>query len=569
MKRLLGVLGILVLALSIACGPQESGGETANSGSSGDPGRVGTATPWFDELAESRGLTFQHRSGHKERNLFPEIVAGGVALFDMDGDGDLDAYMVQSGSLTEDGNPQGANQLFENDGSGRFTDVTAARGGGDRGYGMGVTAGDYDADGDVDLYVTNLGPDVLLQNQGDGSFKDVTGASGISNPSWGTSAAFVDYDLDGNLDLYVTNYVNWSIRNEQDCYNNAGMLDYCLPTNYNAPAMDRLFRNLGKGSFRDVTEQVGLNLAFGNGLGVVINDFDSNGWPDIFVANDTMMNQLWMNQDGKSFVDESLLRGCALDEHGQTKAGMGVSSEDLDNDGDTDLLVVNLEGQTDSYYRNDEGRFTDQTGRVGLGSASRFHTRFGIGFIDFNNDGRLDLYQANGRVIKNPESTVADTFAEANALFTQGEDGRFQQVMPKGGVAETQLHTSRGAAFGDVDNDGGIDAVVVNRDGPAYLLLNRAPDRGQFVRFRVVDPSGRDELHARVTAEVGGQTLHRFARAAFSYCAANDPRVHFGLGENSKAVGVTVTWIDGSAERFGDFEAGTTTELRRGGGEAL
>jgi hypothetical protein len=357
---------------------------------------------------------------------------------------------------------------------------------------------------------------------------------------------------------------------EQNCYNNAGMPDYCLPTNYNAHAMDKLFRNLGNGRFVDVTEQTGLNLAFGNGLGVVFNDFDGDGWIDIFVANDMMMNQLWISRKGEGFVEESLLRGCALDEHGRPKAGMGVSSEDLDNDGDTDLLVVNFLGQTDSYYRNDNGYFTDQTGRIGLSAVSRFYTRFGQGFVDFNNDGRFDLYEANGRAVIHLESPVDDLFADYNCLFVQGEDGRFKEVKPQGGVDGVLLHTSRGVAFGDLDNDGGIDAVVANKDGPTYLLMNQAPDRGNFARFRVVDDKGRDDLGARVVAEVGEVTLTRFVRSAYSYCSSSDSRVHFGLGAATGLADVTVTWSDGTTERFGDFQSdGTDIVLRRGAGERV
>ncbi len=561
-----------LLLLAVACG---GSGAPEGSGSpdTGDPAAAAAAAaadgaPWFVEEAATRGLDFRHDSGHDERNLFPEIVAGGAALFDMDGDGDLDAYLVQSGSLRAPGSGRGRNRLFANDGKGRFADVTEGSGAGDLGYGMGVTTGDYDGDGDTDLYVTNFGPDVLLRNDGGGKFTDVTRSAGIDNPSWGTSATFLDYDRDGDLDLYVTNYVNWSIENEQDCYNNAGMLDYCLPTNYNAPAMDKLFRNEGGGRFRDVSEAVGLQLAFGNGLGVVANDFDGDGWIDVFVANDTMRNELWMNRGGTEFRNESLLRGCALDEHGQTKAGMGVTSEDIDDDGDTDLLVVNLKGQTDSYYRNDGGIFVDQTGRVGLGTGSRFHTRFGVGFVDFDNDGLFDLFEANGRVIRNVEAGGADPFAEENILFRLGGDGRFVEVAPQGGVAPPLVETSRAAAFGDVDGDGGVDVLVVNKDAPAHLLMNRVPGRGNHAFFRLVGPNGGDQLGARLTARVGDATKTRFARAGYSYCAGNDPRVHLGLGAERIARDVRVTWVDGTVESFGDLAAGAVHSLRKGAGTA-
>ncbi|HXV75911.1 MAG TPA: VCBS repeat-containing protein, partial [Candidatus Polarisedimenticolaceae bacterium] len=324
--------------------------------------------PWFEETARRDGLDFVHQSGHGGELLFPEIMGGGVALFDMDGDGDLDAYLVQSGRLLESPADEAGNRLFENVGAGRFVDVSAGSGAGDTGYGMGAAAGDYDGDGDTDLYVTNFGPNVLLRNEGGGRFRDTTGDAGVGDPSWSASAAFLDYDVDGDLDLFVANYVNWTPSIEQRCYNAAGVRDYCLPTNYHAPAMDRLYRNRGDGTFEDVSIDVGLQTAFGNGLGVVSSDFDGDMRPDIFVANDMMMNQLWMNRGGR-FVDEALLRGNAVDEHGSPKAGMGVMAIDINDDGNEDLLVGNLQGQTDSFFINRGGTFSDATGSVGLGSA--------------------------------------------------------------------------------------------------------------------------------------------------------------------------------------------------------
>lgn len=555
--RSLSLCLLLALAGCTAEEPLPSSA-TDPSGSRAEP------TLRFVEGAAAAGLDFEHDSGHDGRNLFPEIIAGGVALFDMDGDGDLDAYFVQSGSVAAPGGDRARNRLYANDGEGRFSDVTAGSGADDPGYGMGVAAGDYDGDGDTDLYVTNLGDDVLLRNDGEGKFVDVTAAAGIDNPSWGTSAAFLDYDRDGDLDIFVTNYVNWSLRNEQDCFNGAGVLDYCLPTNYSAPAMDRLFANEG-GRFRDVTREVGLQLAFGNGLGVVANDFNDDGWLDIFVANDTMMNQLWVSDGEGAFVDEALLRGSALDEHGQTKAGMGVASEDVDDDGDTDLIVVNLEGQTDSFFRNEEGVFLDHTGAIGLASTSRLFTRFGIGLIDLDNDGDLDLFQANGRVTRTPENVGADPFAEENVVHEM-RDGRFVAVSPQAGLDQPLAATSRGAAFGDVDGDGRVDVLVVNKDGPAHLLLNRTENAGNWARLDIREANGTPALGARATLSIGDRTRTRFMRAAYSYCASSDPRIHVGLGEAERIDAIVVRYSDGEEERFDAVEAGATTVLRRGAG---
>jgi len=556
--RRLPRVAVLALAALAGCGGPPSPDPA--------PGATNAAPAWFEEIAAERGLDFRHRSGHEERYLFPEIVGGGVALFDMDGDADLDAYLVQSGRL--DGTGEG-NRLYRNDGSGRFEDVTDGSGAGDRGYGMGVAAGDADGDGDTDLYVTNLGPNALLLNDGQGRFTDATGRAGVGDPGWSTSAAFFDHDLDGDLDLYVVNYVNWQPSTEQECYHKTGLPDYCLPTNYNAPATDRLYRNDGDARFTDVTAEAGIDRAFGNGLGVVVSNFDGNGRPDVFVANDTMMNQLWIHHGDEGFRDEALLRGCALDEHGVAKAGMGVEARDLDDDGDSDLLVVNLEGQTDSYFRNTDGFFDDRTGAIGLAGAPRSYTRFGIGLADFDNDGRLDLYEANGSVIFDAAAATGDPYAQPNLLLRGTPGGRFEPVEPLGGTATPLVHTSRGVAFGDVDGDGGVDAVVVNRDGPAYLLRNVHPRRGHWVGFRVLDANGADALGATVRLRAGDRTVVRDVRAAYGYCASHDPRVHVGLGPAAEVADVTVTWPDGRREGFGSFEAGSWVELRRGRGSAL
>jgi hypothetical protein len=481
----------------------------------------------------------------------------------MDGDGDLDAYLVQCGSLLGSEPEERGNRLFENSGDGTFRDVTERSGTGDRGYGMGVAAGDYDNDGDVDLYVTNFGPNVLLRNEGGGRFVDVTEEAGAGDPRWGTSAAFVDYDADGDLDLLVANYVNWSLGIEQDCYNGAGVLDYCLPTNYKAPATDLLLRNDGVATFTDVSQQAGLQSAFGNGLGVVCSDFDGDGRVEFFVANDAMTDQLWVPNGRNGFVDEAMLRGCALDEHGMAKAGMGVVVQDVDDDGDEDLLVVNIGGQTDSFFLNEGGFFRDRTGEQGLGTVTRSFTRFGVGMQDFDNDGYLDLYQANGRVILDLEPETEDPFAESNLLFRGTENGRFEEVLPRGGTTTRLIETSRAAAFGDVDGDGGVDVLVVNRDARAHLLRNVVPERGHWLRIEVREPSGRNALGAVVTVDLGERRLTRVVRAAYSYCASSDPAIHVGLGQASRVDAINVTWPDGHTRSFGEFQADQTIRLSR------
>ena len=527
-----------------------------------------TDTAWFSEEASERGVDFVHHSGYDGRPMMPEMIGGGVALTDLDGDNDLDLYLVQSGRVDKTlGEEFSANRLYMNRGDGNFEEVPGAAGAGDRGYGMGAAAGDYDNDGDVDLYVTNLGPNVLLRNDGAAGFTDVTAISGVGDPGWSTAANFIDLDLDGDLDLFVVNYINWTPEIEQDCYVKTFYATYCGPSAYDVPAMDRLYRNNGDGMFTDITSAAGINVAFGNGLGTVAADFDGNGLQDLFVANDASTNQLWMNLGNLRFEEDCLLWSCAMDIDGIKKAGMGVSAADVDDDGDTDLLVVNLQRQTDSYFRNEGTYFVDSTRLVGLGPTSMRHTRFGVKFADFDNDGRLDLYEANGKVgLSEPDKDHG--YAEPNTLYRGWiKDGaiRFDEVMPPGGVSPGLRHTSRGLATGDVDNDGGLDLVVVNRDGPAYLLMNRAI-RGNWVRFRALAAVGRDAHGATVSTTVGTRRVSRDVQPTASYLASSDPRVHFGLGSAGEARNVVVRWPGGVEEPFGDFPAGAGYELREGGG---
>jgi hypothetical protein len=456
--------------------------------------------------------------------------------------------------------------LLRNRGDGTFEDFTDRSGTGSRAYGMGATSGDYDNDGDVDLYVTNLGSNVLYRNNGDGTFTDVTANAAVDCPGWSTSSAFLDFDRDGDLDLYVCNYVNWTPISEQPCYNAMGARDYCAPVNYNAPAMDTLYRNNGDGTFTDVTIAAGLDAWFGNGLGVVCSDFNGDGWQDIFVANDGMRNQLWANQKDGTFIDIGLLAGCALDNDGKAKAGMGVAAQDADDDGDVDILVVNLAKETDSYFRNEGGVFTDATAEVGLRGVTKPFTRFGLGWFDFDNDGFLDLYEANGRVQRQAMMHSDDPYAEPNMLLRGGRDGVYREAQ-RGDTSPPIVHASRAAAFGDINNDGRIDVVVVNRDGPAYVLKNVSPSGDHWLVLRVLDEHGRDALGARVQATIENRTMTREVRTAHSYLAGSDPRVHFGLGNLKAASNVTVTWVDGVMESFGELTANRIHVLKRGGGE--
>jgi hypothetical protein len=365
----------------------------------------------------------------------PRSWAAGSRWSTSENDGDLDLYLVQSGTLDGAASADSANALYTNDGHAAFTDVSAGSGADDRGYGMGVAAGDVDQDGLTDLYVTNVGPNALLCNRGAARFEDVTVAAGVADPTWSTSAAFLDYDADGDLDLYVCNYVDWAAERELECFSPAGRPDYCSPNSYAAPVSDGLYRNEGEGRFSDVSGPAGILAARANGLGVVAGDFDGDGRIDVFVANDQMENQLWHNRGDATFVDVAGATGCAVDQHGVTKAGMGVAAEDVDDDGDLDLLVVNLRAQSDSFYRNQGKYFEDDTAALGLGSATRPFTRFGVGWVDFDDDGWLDVYEANGRValVAEREPRADDPYAEPDVVLASAPGGKLRALVPEGG----------------------------------------------------------------------------------------------------------------------------------------
>jgi hypothetical protein len=559
-----GALALVFILLS-GC---DRGPDRTTSTPDADPLPAPDAAPWFIEDARASGIDWVHDSGHHERYFIPESASGGAALLDIDHDNDLDVYLVQGGSLLDPPAQRPPNRMFRNRGDGTFEDVTEQSGTGDRHYGMGVATGDYDNDGDMDLYLSNLGPNVLFANNGDGTFTDVTATAGVGHEGFGSSAAFVDYDKDGDLDLFALVYLYWTPETERDCHNTLGELEYCKPASYDAPAIDVLYRNNGDGTFTDVTAQAGLDQTLGTGLGVVCADFDGDGWVDLFVANDGMLDAMWINLGDGTFQDRASLMGCAMDQDGKAKAGMGVAAEDVDEDGDDDLLVVNLRNESDSFFRNTGTYFRDETAQAGLGRASRRFTRFGLAIVDLNNDSYLDVFQASGRVARQADRFGQDPYAEPNILLQGTAANRFQEVEPRGGTAELTAATSRAAAFGDLDNDGDIDILIVNRDGPPHLMRNVAGDDRGWLLLRILDENGRDALGATVTVTCGDRRLKRTVRTAYSYCAANDPRVHLGLGDAQRLDDVEVQWPDGTIEHFDPPELRTITVLRRGEGRS-
>ena len=542
----------------------------------------------FDERAADVGLDSQHRNGARGRYLLPEIMGSGAALFDADGDGDLDAYLVQGGELEPGAGaagPPARDRLFRNElletGELRFVDATDDSGIEGTGYGMGVAAGDFDGDGRVDLYVTNLGSNRLWRNLGNGRFEDVAAAAGADDPRWSVPATFFDYDGDGMLDLFVANYVDFNLGSHTLCTFGSGEPDYCSPKTYRAEP-DRLFRNLGDGRFAQTTERAGLATEFGNGLGAVPADLDLDGRLDLYVANDGTPNQMWMNRGGGSFENRALFGGSAVNRRGEAEAGMGIGAGDMDGDGDEDLYVTHITGETSTLYLNDgDGLFTDAGMPAGLDTPSLPMTGFGTGWIDFDNDGDLDLLAVNGAVrrldrTRSGEEAMARAsaatdherrFGQPNQLFRNLGDGRFEDASPLGGPAFTAYEVTRGAAFGDVDNDGDTDVLVTNNDGPARLLMNLVGQDGGWMGLRLVTADGkRDALGSVVHVALDdGRVLMRRVRAAMSYASSSDPRVLVGLGD-AGVEDVRVAWLGGKEESFGPLAPRTYHELRQGKG---
>jgi enediyne biosynthesis protein E4 len=529
----------------------------------------------FREVAADAGLKFTHDNGGRGDYFLPEIMGSGGALFDYDNDGDLDVYAVQ-------GSPRDSGRLFRNDLnkgalSLRFTDVTAKAGVGLKAVGMGAAVADYDNDGDLDLLVTTFGRNVLFRNNGDGTFADVTQAAGIDSSvtRWNTSAAFFDYDRDGHLDLFIAAYVDFTVGGNKVCTDPVGARDYCSPKSYR-PLSSRLFHNDGNGRFTDVSEASGIARTYGAGLGVSVGDYNGDGWLDLFVANDATPNQLWINQKNGTFEDRGLLSGTAVNAAGNPEGSMGIASDDYDNDGDEDLFVTNLIGESHALYVNDgRGNFEDARGPSGMVAAVSAYTAFGTKWFDYDLDGKLDLFIANGAVnIVEALRGQPFPFHQIDQLFKQGDGGNFAEMTASAGPAFKLSEVGRGGAFGDVDNDGDVDVLVTNNNGPVRLLLNDAGGRGGHwlsVRLDQRDRGNRWAFGARVGVERrGSPTLWRRVGTDGSYLSASDPRVHFGLGSGpgtaARIDAVIVEWPDGQRERWTGVEVDRAITLTRGQG---
>ena len=543
--------------------------ERMNAAPSPEAAAKSAPLPVFADVTAKSGIRFKQESSRTGQKYLPESMGGGVAMFDYDNDGRVDLFFV-NGAQIQDPMPLGAspdksdprfwNRLYRNNGDGTFTDVTEAAGMQGHSYGMGVAVGDYDNDGNTDLLVTNLGGNILYHNNGNGTFTDVTAKAGVGGSGWCTGACFVDYDRDGRLDLIVTRYVEWDFASNIYCgMHKPGYRAYCHPDQFNAISC-LVFHNNGDGTFTDISKKCGIAASPGKSLGIAINDFDRDGWPDIFVANDSVAEQLFRNNHDGTFSEVALDAGVAYDQNGRAFAGMGADFADYDNDGWPDIFVNALANQKYALFRNNKGKFEDIIDAIGLGAITMSHSGWGTKWIDYDNDGKLDLFVAQGHVMDNIELTEPSLRYLEPPLLLRNTGARFHDVSSQSGPAFQIPVAARGAAFGDLNNDGFIDVAINCKDGPAIILCNQGNGNHWLLVNLIGSVSNRDGIGAklRLVTEDGSEQF-AFVSTAGSYLSASDKRVHFGLGsslEPSKKIKLLeISWPSGKLQRLGSIAA--------------
>ena len=538
----------------------------------------------FTDVTGAAGIHFEHvhgGGGPDPKRYYIETMCGGVAFFDYDADGNLDLYATNGQHLTDPDAARVTNRLYGNQGDGTFADVTTRTGAGDEGYGMGVVAGDYDNDGDADLYVTNYGANALYRNDGGEAFADATAPAGVGDPSWGVGCAFLDYDGDGDLDLYVANYLEYELADadrELRPYVARGMvtasvMGYPHPDNFQGAA-DVLYRNDGEGRFTDATRTAGVYNPGGKGMGMAIADYDDDGDVDVFVANDQTENFLYQNNGDGTFADVGLTSGIAYDRDGRTQSGMGADFGDYDNDGKLDMFLTVYQAETNALYLNEGGGYFAEVGfPTGLAIPSLLYVSWGNTFLDYDNDGYRDIFVANGHVLDNAELFDSSSeYAEPNQLFRNlGANAagrwRFGDVSSEVGTAMSTKRPSRGAASGDYDNDGDVDLFVLNLNERATLLRNDGGNRNHWLTLRTAGTaSNRDGIGARVRVVAGDLVLTDQVMSGGSYLSHSDLRLSFGLVNRLRVDRIEVRWPSGIVDIAQDVPADQIVTVLEGTG---
>ncbi len=505
----------------------------------------------FTDVTAAAGIHFTHNAGRTGKKWLPETMGSGCAFLDVDGDGWLDILLVNGKDLVPKGRHSTA-ALYRNNHDGTFTDITRGSGLDIEIYGLGVAVGDYDNDGRDDVYITALGGDHLFHNEGGGHFRDVTAAAGLHNAAFAASAAWLDYDRDGKLDLFVANYVQWDAQHDQWCSLDGSSKSYCTPESYKGTS-SRLYRNLGGGKFEDVTEKAGLADPNSKSLGIAVVDIDNDGWPDLFVANDTQPNKLYRNLGNGRFQEDGLAAGVAFGEDGVARGAMGVDAADYDRSGRQALVVGNFSNQMLGLYHNEgNGLFVDEAPRSPIGRASLLNLTFGLFFFDYDLDGYPDIFAANGHIeeeIGRVQPKIQ--YAELPLLFHNQGNGKFDPV-----AAFAKPMVARGAAYGDFDRDGDLDILVSQNNGPAALYRNDGGNRNHWLQLRLEGTkSNRDGIGAVVRVTSAGGAQSQTVHSGSSYCSASDLALTFGLGKDATASEIDIYWPSGAHQKLSSVKA--------------
>jgi hypothetical protein len=505
----------------------------------------------FTDVTQSVGIRFKHNSGRTGKKFLPETMGSGAAFIDYDNDGWPDIILINGKDWTPRGRAS-LSALYHNNHNGTFTDVTAGSGLDVEMYGMGVAVGDYDNDGRDDLYITALDGDHLFHNEGGGKFRDVTKAAGIQNSSFGTSAAWLDYDRDGKLDLFVANYVQWNPQGDLWCSLDGVTKSYCTPESYKGTS-SKLYHNLGGGRFEDVSAKAGVGDPTSKSLGVTVLDYDNDGWPDLFVSNDTQPNKLYHNQRNGTFREEGLAAGVAFSEDGVARGAMGVDSGDYDRSGRAHLLVGNFSNQMLGLYHNEgNGLFVDEAPSSAVGRASLLNLTFGVFFFDYDLDGYPDLFAANGHIdeeIGRVQPKIQ--YRQPPLLFRNLGNGKFENASANVGEQFLRPMVARGAAYADIDRDGDLDLLITTNHGPAYLYRNDLGSGNHWINVRTVgSKSNRDGIGAVVRIESRSGKQWNTVRSGSSYCSQSDLALTFGLGADTMVSALEVEWPSGAKQRF-------------------